>query len=61
MDITMGATAEKVADRYNISVDDMNDFAIHSHECAKRARDTGRFGKHYKKEVRYRCFVRKPP
>jgi acetyl-CoA acyltransferase len=43
MDITMGATAEKVADRYGISVDDMNNFAIHSHECAKRARDTGKF------------------
>jgi acetyl-CoA acetyltransferase family protein len=43
MEVTMGATAEKVADQYDISVDDMNNFAIHSHECAKRARDAGKF------------------
>lgn len=43
MEIPMGATAEKVADVYNISVDDMIKFAIFSHEGAKMARDTGRF------------------
>ena len=43
MEVTMGATAEKVADQYGISVDDMNNFAIHSHECAKKARDAGKF------------------
>jgi acetyl-CoA acetyltransferase family protein len=41
----MGATAEKVADLYNLSVDDMIKFAIFSHEGAKMARDTGRFKK----------------
>ena len=39
----MGATAETVADLYNLSVDDMIKFAIFSHEGAKMARDTGRF------------------
>ncbi|MBI4766437.1 MAG: thiolase family protein [Deltaproteobacteria bacterium] len=43
LEIPMGATAEKVADVYNISVDDMIKFAIFSHEGAKMARDTGRF------------------
>ncbi len=45
MEIPMGATAEKVADLYNVSVDDMIKFAIFSHEGAKMARDTGRFKK----------------
>ena len=45
MEIPMGATAEKVADLYDISVDDMIKFAIFSHEGAKMARDTGRFKK----------------
>ena len=39
----MGATAEKVADLYNLSVDDMIKFAIFSLQGAKMARDTGRF------------------
>jgi acetyl-CoA acyltransferase len=39
----MGATAEKVADLYNLSVDDMINFAIFSLQGAKMARDTGRF------------------
>jgi acetyl-CoA acyltransferase len=43
MEIPMGATAEKVAEIYNISVDDMIKFAIFSHAGAKMARDTGRF------------------
>ncbi len=42
-ELPMGATAEKVADLYNLSVDDMVKFAIFSHEQAKWARDTGRF------------------
>jgi acetyl-CoA acyltransferase len=43
MEIPMGATAEKVADLYNLSVDDMIQFAIFSLQGAKMARDTGRF------------------
>jgi acetyl-CoA acyltransferase len=43
VDLPMGSTAEKVADTYGISVDDMNTFAIYSHECAKKARDSGKF------------------
>jgi acetyl-CoA acyltransferase len=43
LEIPMGATAEKVADVYNISVDDMINFAIFSLQGAKMARDTGRF------------------
>jgi acetyl-CoA acetyltransferase family protein len=42
-DLPMGSTAEKVADTYGVSVDDMNNFAIFSHECAKKARDLGKF------------------
>jgi acetyl-CoA acyltransferase len=43
LEIPMGATAEKVADLYNLSVDDMINFAIFSLQGAKMARDTGRF------------------
>jgi acetyl-CoA acyltransferase len=43
VDLPMGSTAEKVADQYNISPDDMNNFAFHSNECAKKARDAGKF------------------
>ncbi|HMK66566.1 MAG TPA: thiolase family protein [Thermodesulfobacteriota bacterium] len=42
-EIPMGATAEKVAEVYDISKDDMVKFAIFSNEGAKMARDTGRF------------------
>jgi len=45
VDLPMGSTAEKVADTYGISVDDMNAFAINSHQCAKMARDSGKFAK----------------
>jgi acetyl-CoA acetyltransferase family protein len=44
-DLAMGVTAEKVADIYNISVDDMVAFACWSNDGAKMARDTGRFAK----------------
>lgn len=42
-DIPMGATAEKVADRYDISRKDMEGFAVNSHKCAAAARDAGKF------------------
>ncbi|MGA3086521.1 MAG: thiolase family protein [Thermodesulfobacteriota bacterium] len=42
-ELPMGNTAEKVADLYNLSVDDMINFAIFSLQGAKMARDTGRF------------------
>jgi acetyl-CoA acyltransferase len=45
MEIPMGATAEKVAEVYDISIDDMVKFAVFSNEGAKMARDTGRFKK----------------
>lgn len=43
MDLPMGNTAEKVAEIYNISKDDMNNFAIWSHKNAAAARDAGKF------------------
>jgi acetyl-CoA acyltransferase len=42
-EIPMGNTAEKVAEQYDISMEDMNNFAIHSHQNAKAARDEGKF------------------
>jgi acetyl-CoA acyltransferase len=42
-EMPMGATAEKVAAIYNVSVDDMVNFAIHSHKNAAAARDEGKF------------------
>ncbi|MBN1382029.1 MAG: thiolase family protein [Deltaproteobacteria bacterium] len=42
-DLGMGMTAEKVADIYNVSVDDMIEFAVYSNEMAKKARDEGKF------------------
>jgi acetyl-CoA acyltransferase len=42
-DLPMGSTAEKVADLYDISMDDMNKFAIHSHKNAVKARDAGKW------------------
>jgi len=42
-EIPMGNTAEKVAEQFNVSMDDMNNFAIHSHQNAKAARDAGKF------------------
>ena len=46
-DIPMGSTAEKVAEVYNISKDDMNNFAVHSNKNAVSARDGGK----YKNEI----------
>lgn len=46
-EIPMGATAEKVADIYNISVDDMIAFAIDSHKKATLAHEQGK----YKNEI----------
>jgi acetyl-CoA acyltransferase len=43
MELPMGNTAEKVAEQYNISKDDMNNFAAHSHKNAAAARDNGKF------------------
>lgn len=42
-DIQMGMTAEKVAELYHISVDDMVQFAANSNLCASRARARGVF------------------
>jgi len=39
----MGSTAEKVAEQFDISMDDMNNFAIHSHQNAVAARESGKF------------------
>lgn len=44
-DLAMGMTAEKVAEMYDISIDDMVAFACWSNDGAKMARDTGRFAK----------------
>lgn len=42
-DLLMGATAEKVAEQYNIFRDDMENMAIWSNRKAKEARDAGKF------------------
>lgn len=42
-DIPMGSTAEKVAERYDISMDDMNKFAIFSNKNAVAAREAGKW------------------
>ncbi len=39
----MGLTAERVADEYNISREDMDEFAYNSHMKAAAAQDAGRF------------------
>ncbi len=41
-ELPMGATAEKVAEQYKISADDMVNFAVHSHKNAAKARDEGK-------------------
>jgi len=43
--IQMGVTAENVADRYNVSREDMDVFALGSQQKAARARDTGVFAR----------------
>ncbi|PJF22093.1 MAG: acetyl-CoA C-acyltransferase [Phototrophicales bacterium] len=39
----MGQTAERVADEFNISREDMDEFAYHSHMKAAAAQDAGKF------------------
>ncbi|MFO7965264.1 MAG: thiolase family protein [Desulfobacterales bacterium] len=46
-DLPMGSTAEKVAEQFDISIDDMNNFAIHSNRNAAAAREAGK----WKKEI----------
>ncbi len=41
--VSMGQTAENVADRYDVSREDMDEFAYHSHRKAAEAQDAGRF------------------
>ncbi|WP_410767622.1 thiolase family protein [Haloferax sp. DFSO60] len=41
--LSMGATAETVARRYDIARDDQDEFALRSHQRALDARDAGRF------------------
>ena len=41
--VSMGQTAENVARRYDISRDDMDEFAYHSHRKAAKAQDAGLF------------------
>ncbi len=43
LEFPMGATAEKVAELYNISREDMENMAIWSNKKAKEARDAGKF------------------
>src|SRR5258706_13974252 len=42
--ITLGETAENVAERYGVSRERQDEFALRSHQRAARARDAGRFG-----------------
>lgn len=41
--ISMGQTAENVVEKYNISREDMDEFAYHSHMKAAKAQDAGLF------------------
>ncbi len=41
--IGMGITAEKVAEKYKVSREDQDQFALHSHEKAAKAQDEGYF------------------
>ncbi len=41
--ITLGMTAERVADRFNVSREDQDAFALESHRRAVRAQETGAF------------------
>ena len=41
--LSMGMTAEEVADRYDVSRETQDDFAYRSHERASEATETGRF------------------
>jgi len=41
--ISLGMTAEVVADKYDVSREDQDEFALHSHQKALAAMDAGRF------------------
>ena len=41
--VSMGQTAENVVKEYNVSREDMDEFAFHSHRKAGEAQDAGRF------------------
>lgn len=41
--VHMGVTAENLAEKYGISRDDQDRLAVHSHRCAQRAIEEGRF------------------
>ncbi len=41
--VSMGQTAENVVDKYDVSREDMDEFAFHSHRKAAEAQDAGRF------------------
>jgi acetyl-CoA acetyltransferase family protein len=45
MELPMGNTAEKVAEKYNVARDDMENMAVWSHKKAAAARDAGKFAK----------------
>ena len=42
--ITLGETAENVAERYGVSREQQDEFALRSHQLAGAAREAGRFG-----------------
>lgn len=42
--VSMGQTAENVVAKYEVSREDMDEFAYHSHRKAAEAQDSGRFG-----------------
>ncbi|NLA11286.1 MAG: thiolase family protein [Firmicutes bacterium] len=43
MELPMGPTAEKVAEKWNVNAEDMIEMAYHSHKRAAAARDAGKF------------------
>ena len=42
--IIMGLTAENLAEKYNISREEQDEYALRSHQCAQRAIENGWFG-----------------
>ncbi len=56
---SMGATAESVSTEFNISREDQDEFALHSHQKAVKAIKEGKFKSpdrsHYDKRNVYRC------
>ena len=41
--IIMGLTAENLAEKYNISREEQDDYALRSHQCAQNATENGWF------------------